>query len=196
MERDHKVDHIIQAARKLARYDIKVTFSFNLGYPKEPPDNFARTEALCRELCAINPKTEIMVYITTAYEATPSFHIAQEMLSANGVPAPPPPPPSSASLEDWKHLDQRSGEGKAWLDPVYAKKLNNFSLAAFYATSLLHQRWRVSHRRNPFVRALGAMAALHMRVGYYDSIFDLRVLNKLFLETARPTRRKDMWSGR
>ena len=196
MERDHNVDHIIQAARKLARYDIKVTFSFNLGYPQEPSDNFARTEALCRELRAINPKTEIMVYITTAYEATPSFHIAQEMLSASGEPAPPPPVPSAASLEDWKHLDQRSGEGKAWLDPVYAKKLHNFSLAAFYATSLLHQRWRVSHRRNPFVRALGALASLHMRVGYYDTILDLRVLNKLFMETARPTRRKDMWTGR
>ena len=95
MERDHDVSHILDAARKLARHRIKVTFSFNLGYPQEPPDNFAKTNALCRELCAINPETEIMVYITTTYEATPSFHRAKEL--EEQADAPHPGSPAAAS---------------------------------------------------------------------------------------------------
>jgi radical SAM superfamily enzyme YgiQ (UPF0313 family) len=246
MERDHDVSSILEAARKLARHRIKVTFSFNLGYPQEPSDNFARTDALCRELCAINPETEIMVYITTAYEATPSFHRAKELAeqadrphpgspagaspaaASPAVIAPAPPTPrkgpslpiarengaaangarangtgcetgkSSKTLEDWKHLDQRKSEQKSWLDPRYGKKLHNFSLATFYATSFLHRKWRKTHWRNPFVGLLGALADLHMRVGYYDSILDLRILNRLFMETSQPARKAkvDMWSGR
>jgi anaerobic magnesium-protoporphyrin IX monomethyl ester cyclase len=204
MERDHTVDHIVEAARKLARHRIKVTFSFNLGYPQEPDDNFARTDALCRELCAINPETEIMVYITTAYEATPSFHRAQEVveLRTRGDASSGKPHDgnggSGGRLDKWKHLDQRRGEEKPWLDRRYSQKLHNFSLATFYATSFLHRRWRVRHRLNPFVGLLGAAADLHMRVGFYDSIIDLRLLNKLFMETSRPARKVkiDMWTGR
>jgi anaerobic magnesium-protoporphyrin IX monomethyl ester cyclase len=210
MDRDHKVSHIIDCARKLARHGIKATFSFNLGYPQEPDDNFARTDQLCRELCAINPDTEIMVYITTAYEATPSFHRAKELveLSRNGADAsarsspaanaPPPPAAKARGLDEWKDLDQRKGEQKPWLEERYSRKLHNFSLATFYATSFLHRRWRVQHRKNPFVGLLGALAGLHMKVGYYDSILDLRLLNRLFLETSKPARKVkvDMWSGR
>jgi hypothetical protein len=62
----------------------------------------------------------------------------------------------------------------------------------------LHRRWRIKHRRNPFVRLLGTLADLHMRVGYYDSIVDLRLLNRLFMETSRPARKAkvEMWTGR
>jgi radical SAM superfamily enzyme YgiQ (UPF0313 family) len=202
MERDHSVAHILEAARKLARYGIKVTFSFNLGYPQEPDDNFARTDELCRELCAINPETEIMVYITTAYEATPSFHRAQEVIKLGRPGAPkgeerkPEAAAGDASLDTWKHLDQRRGEDKPWLDKRYGQKLHNFSLATFYATSFLHRRWRVQHRRNPFVGLLGALANMHMQAGFYDTILDLRVLNRLFMETTQPMRKIDMWTGR
>jgi radical SAM superfamily enzyme YgiQ (UPF0313 family) len=198
MERDHGVAHIIEAARKLARHRIKATFSFNVGYPQEPPDNFARTEALCRELCAINRETEIMVYITTPYEATPSFHRAQEVVERIGIGPRGDGEGRAASLDEWKHLDQRRGEGKPWLEERYSQKLHNFSLATFYATSFLHRRWRVQHRRNPFASLLGALAGLHMRLGYYDSILDLRLLNRLFMETSRPGRKAeiDMWTGR
>jgi anaerobic magnesium-protoporphyrin IX monomethyl ester cyclase len=205
MERDHTVAHIIEAARKLARHRIKVTFSFNLGYPQEPEDNFARTDALCRELCAINPETEIMVYITTAYEATPSFHRAQEAVQQIGLgpgggggTGAKADAGQGGDLEAWKQLDQRRGEDKPWLEKKYGQKLHNFSLATFYATSFLHRRWRVQHKRNPFVGLLGTLADLHMRVGYYDSILDLRLLNRLFMETSQPARKTkiDMWSGR
>lgn len=211
MERDHTVEHILQAARNLARHRIKVTFSFNLGYPQEPSDNFARTQALCRELCAINPETELMIYITTAYEATPSFHRAQEVtlrLAKDAPAAPstaggPTTTPSALrggvrALESWKDLDQRRGEDKPWLDRRYGKKLHNFSMATFYATSFLHRRWRARHRLNPFIGLLGRLADWHLRIGYFDSILDLRLLNKLFMESSRPARetKVDMWTGR
>ncbi len=204
MERDHTVAHILAAAEKLARHKIKATFSFNVGYPQEPDDNFSKTAALCRELCAINPETEIMVYITTAYEATPSFHRAQEVVSLGATQGRAGGPdtmvstngPVTGTLENWKHLDQRRGEDKPWLGQRYQKKLHNFSLATFYATSFLHRRWRVTHRLNPLVRLLGSMANLHMRVGFYESILDLRVLNRLFMKISQPTRKIDMWTGR
>jgi hypothetical protein len=120
------------------------------------------------------------------------------------VPVPPvsDPPVKGAtpprSLETWKDLDQRLGDDKPWLKRSYSQKLHNFSLATFYATSFLHRRWRVQYRLNPFLGLLGVLADLHMRVGYYDSIVDLRVLNKLFMQTSRPARRAkvEMWTGR
>lgn len=186
MERDHTEADILEAAENLHRYDIQVTFSFNLGYPGEPADNFARTEKLCRELRRINPDTEIMVYITTAYDGTPAFHRA-------GLAAK-----KTDSLPDWAHLDQRSGHRKAWLPAAYSRKLHHFSLTTFYATSFLHRRYKGRHRYNVFLRLLHVFAHLHMRLKLYRSILDLRILNRLFGLTAnwriRPN--VEMWSGR
>ncbi len=187
MERDHTTGDILRAAEKLAQHQIKVTFSFNIGYPGEPPDNFAKTEKLARELCKINPQTELMIYITTVYEPTPSFHRVAE---ANAK--------ITDSLEQWAHLDQRRGEAKPWLTRSYSRKLYNYSLVTFYATSFLHRKLRRVFAKNLFLRLLHVFARLHLRLKWYASILDLRVLNRLFLLSTRNGRERkiDMWSGR
>ncbi len=187
MERDHTVEEILRAAEKLARHRIKVTFSFNIGYPGEPPDNFARTRRLANRLRRLNPQTELMVYITTAYEATPSFHRAREIGSR-----------ATASLTDWSHLDQRSGSGKLWLDRRYSRKLHNYSLATFYATGFLQRRLRQQFPGNPFLRLLHAVASAQVRIGWFGTILPLRILNRLFRWSSRIGKPAavDMWSGR
>ena len=183
MERDHTVSDILQAAENLARHQIQVTFSFNLGYPGEPADNFARTEALAKELLRINPETELMIYITTVYEPTPSFHRARELMDK-----------TTESLEQWAHLDQRSGEQKSWLTPAYSRKLHHFSLVTFYATSFMLAR----QPQNPVLRWLRRLAAVHLKRSWYRTILDLRVLNKIRTLLSRRNRKRhiDMWSGR
>jgi radical SAM superfamily enzyme YgiQ (UPF0313 family) len=187
MDRDHDVAHILRAAEKLSRHKIKATFSFNIGYPGEPPDNFTRTESLCRELLRLNRDTELMIYVTTAYDSTPSFHRAKEFASK-----------TTSTIDDWSHLDQRSGNGKAWLSREYSRKLFNFSITTFYATSFLHRRLRIQFPRNFFLRLLHATANLRLRFGRYRTILDLRILNKLFLMLSGKARRRpvEMWSGR
>jgi len=187
MERDHDVKAILQAAEKLGRHKIKATFSFNIGYPGEPSDNFKQTESLCRELLRINKDTELMIYVTTAYDSTPSFHRALEFASK----------PTEA-IDDWSHLDQRSGKGKAWLSPAYSRQLFNFSITTFYATSFLHRRLRLKFPRNVFLRLLHGAANARLSLGRYRTILDLRVLNKLFLLLSGKARRQpvEMWSGR
>jgi anaerobic magnesium-protoporphyrin IX monomethyl ester cyclase len=187
MDRDHNVSDILRAAERLSRHKIKATFSFNIGYPGEPPDNFKQTEALCRELLRINRETELMIYVTTAYDATPSFHRAREFASK-----------TTSAIDDWSHLDQRSGAGKAWLSPEYSRKLFNFSITTFYATSFLHRRLRLQFPRNLFLRLLHGVAKVRLRFGSYRTILDLRILNKLFLLISSKPRRQpvEMWSGR
>jgi radical SAM superfamily enzyme YgiQ (UPF0313 family) len=187
MERDHGVTDILRAAEKLSRHKIKVTFSFNLGYPGEPPDNFRRTEMLCQELRRINKETELMIYVTTAYDSTPAFHRAKEFASKE-----------TNAITEWSHLDQRSGKGKAWLSPEYSRKLYNFTITAFYATSFLHRRFQRKYPRNIFLRLLHIAAHLRLRFSRYKTILDLRILNRLFLMTSRKLNRQavDMWSGR
>jgi len=187
MERDHQVADILRAAEKLRQHNIQVTFSFNLGYPGEPSDNFDRTEALCRELRRINPETELMIYVTTAYDRTPAFHRAQAFAAK-----------TTSTMADWAHLDQRSGNGKSWLGTAYSRKLQHFTLTTFYATSFLHRRLQRQFPRNLFLRLLHAFANLRLRWGRYRTILDLRILNKLFLLSSGKIRRQpvDMWSGR
>jgi radical SAM superfamily enzyme YgiQ (UPF0313 family) len=187
MERDHNVTDILRAAEKLSRHKIKATFSFNIGYPGEPPDNFKRTEALCRELLRLNRNTELMIYVTTAYDSTPSFHRAKEFASK-----------TTNAIDDWSHLDQRSGNGKAWLSPEYSRKLFNFSITTFYATSFLHRRLRLRFPHNLFLRLLHGLANLRLRSGRYSTILDLRILNRLFLLLSGKPRRHavEMWTGR
>jgi radical SAM superfamily enzyme YgiQ (UPF0313 family) len=187
MDRDHTADDIMVAAEKLAAHDIKVTFSFNLGYPGEPPDNFEVTERLAKELQKLNRQTELMIYITTAYESTPAFHKAAELNTKE-----------TESLTDWSHLDQRSGEKKGWLDHDYSKKLLNYTLVTFYATSFLHRKLRELYGSNVFLRLLHLLAYFHHRFSWYHSILDLRIANRLFLLTSgkRNRLREDMWSGR
>jgi radical SAM superfamily enzyme YgiQ (UPF0313 family) len=187
MERDHNVADILRAAEKLGRHKIKATFSFNIGYPGEPADNFKRTEELCRELLRLNHDTELMIYTTTAYDSTPAFHRALQFSSK-----------TTDAIDDWSHLDQRSGAGKSWLSPGYSRKLFNFSITTFYATSFLHRRLRLQFPNNPFLRLLHGVANLRLRFGLYPAILDLRILNKLFLVLSGKGRRTpvEMWSGR
>lgn len=187
MDRDHTAAHILTAAEKLAEHRIKVTFSFNLGYPGEPPDNFEKTERLAKELQKLNGQTELMIYITTAYEATPAFHKAAE-LSAK----------EATSLTDWEHLDQRSGDRKAWLEKKYSRKLFNYTMVTFYATSFLHRKLRELYRGNPFLHLLHLLADFHHRFSWYQTILDLRITHRLFRMTSgkRDRIREDMWSGR
>lgn len=190
MERDHTASDIVSAAEQLARHNIDVTFSFNLGYPGEPADNFEVTERLCRELIRINPRTELMVYITTAYESTPAFHRVEGEAKQSVA---------TRTLETWIHLDQRSGDDKPWLSPDYARRLWNFQMETFFATSFLHRvRLKRRHPYNPFLRALTRAANLHFQLGYHDSILDLRALNRLFKVSSRidPRRTIDSWTGR
>lgn len=185
MERDHKAADIIKAAEKLAQHRIKATFSFNLGYPGEPADNFSETEKLAKELRRINDETELMIYITTAYESTPAFHkVAESNATTN-------------ELENWQHLDQRQGAKKSWLSQAYSQKLYNYSIVTFYATSFLHRNLRKKHRKNAFLKLLHLFAFLHLSLKIYHTILDLRILNRLFFMTSRSKRKKmDMWSGR
>lgn len=187
MERDHSVDDIRRAAEKLARHNIKVTFSFNIGYPGEPADNFDRTDALARELIRIHPQAEIMVYITTVYDPTPSYHRARELVHL-----------ATDSLERWAHLDQRRGDHKPWLSKAYSRTLHHYSLITFYATSFHHERLRRRHPRNMFLQLLHRLAHWHWRFRWYRSILDLRLLNRLFLLSTRRRAQRllDMWSGR
>lgn len=187
MERDHSVAQIVTAAEKLAAHGIKVTFSFNLGYPGEPDDNFQRTEGLAKELRRINRDTELMIYITTAYDATPSFHRAKELAAK-----------STETLEYAQHLDQRRGEQKAWLSKSYSRKLYNFSIVTFYSTSFLQKKLARRHANNIFLKWLHRLAALRLAKGWYRAILDLRLLNRLFLWSSQKSRHRDvdMWSGR
>jgi radical SAM superfamily enzyme YgiQ (UPF0313 family) len=187
MDRDHNVTDILRAAENLSRHKMKATFSFNIGYPGEPADNFKRTEELCRELLRLNRDTELMIYVTTAYDSTPAFHRAQEFASKK-----------MNTIDDWSHLDQRSGDGKAWISREYSRKLFNFSITTFYATSFLHRRLRLQFPNNLFLRLLHAVANLRLRFGRYRTILDLRILNKLFLLLSSKSRRRpvEMWSGR
>ncbi|MBI2378830.1 MAG: hypothetical protein HYV07_32850, partial [Deltaproteobacteria bacterium] len=85
------------------------------------------------------------------------------------------------------------------LSKRYAKKLWNFQMETFFATSFLHRvRLPRRHPYNPFLKALRAASMAHFQLGYHDSIVDLRALNRLWKASSRadPRRVVDLWTGR
>ncbi|HET7899110.1 MAG TPA: radical SAM protein, partial [Flavisolibacter sp.] len=123
-------------AARLARFDIIPEYSFVLGTPAETPEKVMQQIdadiAFIKEIKAINPQTEIIIYVYSPVPTEGSEMYNQVLQSGFHFPE---------TLEDWisphwENFDLRKNPLTPWLTPEMIGKIRDFEtvLNGYYPT--------------------------------------------------------------
>jgi anaerobic magnesium-protoporphyrin IX monomethyl ester cyclase len=169
-------EQIRSFAARMAKFDIIPEYSFVLGLPAPTPEKVMeyidQDIAFIKEIKAINPKTEVVIYIYSPVptEGSELYKTIQEA----GFKFP-------EKLEDWigpqwESFDLRKNPLTPWLTPEMVDKIKNFEtvLNGYYPT--------VSDiRLNPLKRkAIRLVASLRYRMSLYKYPYEIKLLHKIW----------------
>lgn len=163
-------------AARMAKFDIIPEYSFVLGMPAETPEkvmeNIDKDIAFIKEIKAINPKTEIVIYIYSPVptEGSELYKVIQEA----GFKFP-------EKLEDWigpqwESFDLRKNPLTPWLTVEMVDKIRNFEtvLNGYYPT--------VSDIRLNAIkrRIIRWVSGLRYKWNIYDYPYEIKLLHKIW----------------
>jgi anaerobic magnesium-protoporphyrin IX monomethyl ester cyclase len=169
-------EQIRSFAARMAKFDIIPEYSFVLGLPAPTPEKVMeyidQDIAFIKEIKAINPKTEVVIYIYSPVptEGSELYKTIQEA----GFKFP-------EKLEDWigpqwESFDLRKNPLTPWLTAEMVDKIKNFEtvLNGYYPT--------VSDiRLNPLKRkAIRLVASLRYRLSLYKYPYEIKLLHKIW----------------
>ncbi len=163
-------------AARMAKFDIIPEYSFVLGLPAETPEkvmeNIDQDIAFIKEIKAINPQTEIVIYI---YSPVPTEGSElYKTIQAAGFRFP-------EKLEDWigpqwENFDLRKNPLTPWLTPEMVDKIRNFEtvLNGYYPT--------VSDIRLNAVkrRIIRWVSGLRYKLNFYAYPYEIKLLHKVW----------------
>ena len=165
------VNLTLELAKRMRHYGIVPEFSFVLGNPPNPLDDIAATIGFIRKLKAVNPATEVILYM---YTPVPEEGTLYDEARAMGFHFP-------ETLADWVSGDWRSFSLRRdphtpWLDPKLKRSVRDFErvLNAYYPTV-------TDSRLTGFKRAaLRALAGWRYHTQVYGYPLELRAFHKFF----------------
>ncbi len=160
----------LEMAHLMRQWDIVPEFSFVMGNPPDPETDARQTMAFIRQVKAVNPAAEIIMYL---YTPVPLAGDLYDEARADGFAFP-------ETLEewvspDWLEFSQRRSRTMPWVKQPLQARLYDFErvLNAYYPTSTdarLTQTWR---------RILRGVSAWRYHLGFYRYPLELRALHKL-----------------
>jgi anaerobic magnesium-protoporphyrin IX monomethyl ester cyclase len=167
---------ILKFAERLRKFDIIPEYSFVLGTPADTPEQVMKQIdediAFIRKVKAINPDTEIIIYVYSPVPTEGSEMYQQVLDSGFRFPE---------KLEDWispawEKFDLRKNPLTPWLTAEMVDKIRNFEtvLNGYYPT--------VSDvRLTPMKRRLmKTVSALRYKTNFYTWPMELKVMQKVW----------------
>jgi anaerobic magnesium-protoporphyrin IX monomethyl ester cyclase len=163
-------------AARIGKFDIIPEYSFVLGTPADTPEQAMKQInqdiAFIKEIKAINPKTEIIIYVYSPVP-TEGSDMYNKVL-ANGFQFP-------QKLEDWispqwENFDLRKNPLTPWLSPEMINKIRDFEtvLNGYYPTL---SDIRLSQMKRKILRNI---ASLRYKTGLYYKPYELKALHILW----------------
>jgi len=160
----------LEIAAKMARYGIVPEMSFVMGNPPDPEVDAEGTMRFIRQVKAINPGTEVILYL---YTPVPLAGELYDQAKAEGFAFP-------ETLEEWngdawQEFVQRRSATMPWIHDPLRKRIREFEwvLNARYPTS-------TDPGITPLRRhVLRTAAAVRYRTGIYANPIELRALQRL-----------------
>lgn len=160
----------LEIAEVMRRHDIVPEMSFVLGNPPDPEGDAEGTMRFIRRVKAINPATEVILYL---YTPVPLAGELYDQAKAEGFAFP-------ETLEEWngdawQEFVQRRSATMPWIHDPLRKRIREFEwvLNARYPTS-------TDLGITPFRRrVLRAAAAVRYRTEFYTNPIELRALQRL-----------------
>lgn len=167
---------ILSFAGRLAKFDIIPEYSFVLGTPADTPEEVEnqidQEIAFIREIKAVNPKTEIIIY-TFSPVPTEGSELYNEVLKS-GFQFP-------QTLEDWlspawENFDLRKNPLTPWLLPHHIDKIRNFeTVLNGYFPTVSDSRLNSSKRS-----MIKTLSKWRYQTGFYLLPIEIKVLHKLW----------------
>jgi radical SAM superfamily enzyme YgiQ (UPF0313 family) len=169
-------NQIIEFAERLKKFDIIPEYSFVLGTPAPTPE---KVEAqidfeidFIKQVKAVNPKTEIVIY-TYSPVPTEGSELYKQVL-ASGFKFP-------QTLEDWispawENFDLRKNPLTPWLTPAMIDKIRNFEtvLNGVYPTVT---DIRLSQVKRTAIKLL---AGMRYKINLYKYPYEIKLLQKIW----------------
>jgi hypothetical protein len=160
----------LELAARMRSHGIVPEFSFVLGSPPDPLDDMTQTFEFIRDVKAVNPSAEIVLYIYTPVELEgPLFENAQRAgFSFPGTL-------DEWVSDDWQHLVLRRGEGLPWVTRDVRRTARDFErvLNAYYPT-VTDMRLTPARRR-----LLRAASGWRYSNRFYRGSYELRALQRV-----------------
>lgn len=169
-------EQIKRFAARLAKFDIIPEYSFVLGIPAATAEQVIKQIdediAFIKKIKAINPKTEIIIYVYSPVP-TPGSELYQKVV-ASGFHFP-------EKLEDWispkwENFDLRKNPLTPWLTPEMVNKIKNFEvvLNGYYPTV---SDVRLTRFKRNFMKTV---SSVRYRTGIYWKPYELKALQLLW----------------
>ena len=169
-------------AARMAQFDIIPEYSFVLGTPADTPEKVMeqidKDIAFIREIKAINPATEIIIYVYSPVP-TKGSELYEKVLST-GLRFP-------EKLEDWinadwENFDLRKNPLTPWLTPKMVDKIKNFEtvLNGYYPTV-------TDIKITPLQKkTMRLFSALRYHRKFYHYPYEIKALQKVWLKYRQP----------
>jgi radical SAM superfamily enzyme YgiQ (UPF0313 family) len=169
-------EQIIEFAERLKKFDIIPEYSFVLGTPAPTPQQVqAQIDfeiSFIKKIKAVNPKTEIVIYVYSPVPTEGSELYKQVLASGFKFPE---------TLEDWispawENFDLHKNPLTPWLTPEMIDKIRNFEtvLNGVYPTV-------TDIRLNALKRmAIKLVANFRYRVNLYQYPYEIKLLQKVW----------------
>lgn len=160
----------LELAARMKRYGVVPEYSFVLGSPPDPEGDTMRTFEFIRQIKAVNPATEVILY---TYTPVPADGVLYEQARSQGFAFPTTL--DEWASEGWRQAMMRRGDHMPWMAGGIKRRVRNFErvLNAFYPT--------VTDRRlTPARRALlRAVSAWRYALRVYGAPYELRAMQRL-----------------
>jgi anaerobic magnesium-protoporphyrin IX monomethyl ester cyclase len=128
MKKDITLDQVFATAERLRAHDIGGLFPFIVGFPDEPPESVQETMTVIKQLRAMSPEFEAVVYF---YQPYPGSAIA-DLAWRRGYVQP-------ASLDGWAEFDYVGARGP-WVSDDTWERIQRFKFYQQHAFGQ-HHHW-------------------------------------------------------
>ncbi|MCX7826719.1 MAG: B12-binding domain-containing radical SAM protein, partial [Verrucomicrobiae bacterium] len=142
IEKTLRVEHVLEASRKLIGRPYVPMYLFMMGLPTETPEEFQQSLRLAEQLLTENPRAAKTFNIYTPYPGTNLYRLAVQM----GMKEP-------QRLEDWLPMNYRNVPKEApWLAPGMRELISGLDFPLMFLGT--NFQFKKTH---PVVRALGKL---------------------------------------
>lgn len=126
MQKDIKLEHIYEAARKCIKYDIAINFSIIVGFPNETNESISATLNVVKQLRQMSSNFVTSIFY---YKPYPGNKIADELLASNYK--------FNSTLEEWSDFDYVGTKKSEWISDEKINEIENFK---FYQNLAYNKR--------------------------------------------------------
>jgi hypothetical protein len=160
----------LSLASRLKAFGVVPEFSFVLGSPPDPEEDVARTIAFVRQIKAVNPETEIILYMYTPVPLEGTLYAQAEAMGFRF-----PDTLEGWVSRDWRSFSLRRDPHTPWIRPELTRHVRDFEsvLNAYYPTVT---DTTLTGAKRAVLRMLGAW---RYRARVYTQPIELRLFHRL-----------------